>query len=118
MAHEINNPLNGIISNARHALDRKHPTHHQDKVLQIRGESVEIRGRTFVRTIFRDAGPGIPENILGKIINPFFSTKPSGQGAGLGLSISHGIIEAHGGSPRFESVEGEYTKAIVELPAE
>ncbi|MCP4688849.1 MAG: hypothetical protein GY859_12415 [Desulfobacterales bacterium] len=53
-----------------------------------------------------------------KIINPFFSTKPPGRGTGLGLSISRGIIEAHGGKLRFETEEGEYTRAIVDLPAE
>ncbi|MCP4693094.1 MAG: histidine kinase, partial [Desulfobacterales bacterium] len=62
--------------------------------------------------------PGIPGKILDKIINPFFSTKPPGQGTGLGLSISHGLIEAHGGKLRFESVKGEYTMVIVDLPVE
>ncbi|MBE9541099.1 MAG: histidine kinase, partial [Proteobacteria bacterium] len=67
---------------------------------------------------FYDSGAGIPENILDKISNPFFSTKPHGDGTGLGLSISYGIIKKHDGSILFESVEGEYTKAIVDLPVD
>jgi len=44
-----------------------------------------------------DRGCGIPEEVIGKICNPFFSTKPAGQGTGLGLSISHNIVKEHGG---------------------
>ncbi|MCP4693767.1 MAG: PAS domain S-box protein [Desulfobacterales bacterium] len=117
-SHEIQQVFLNLISNARYALGRKFPARHEDKTLEIRGEAVEIQGRKYVRTTFRDAGPGIPEKILDKIINPFFSTKPRGRGTGLGLSISHGIVEAHGGKLWFESVEGEYTKAIVDLPGE
>jgi signal transduction histidine kinase len=51
-------------------------------------------------------------------MNPFFSSKPPGQGTGLGLSISHGIIKDHGGSLSIESVEGEFTRVIIELPAD
>ncbi|MCP4688276.1 MAG: PAS domain-containing protein, partial [Desulfobacterales bacterium] len=117
-AHEIQQVFLNLISNARYALGRKFPARHKDKILEIKGEAVMIQGRQYIRITFRDAGPGIPGKILDKIINPFFSTKPPGQGTGLGLSISHGLIEAHGGKLRFESVEGEYTRVIVDLPVE
>lgn len=51
------------------------------------------------------------------MIDPFFSTKPKGIGTGLGLSISHGIINDHGGNLKIDSVEGKFTKIIIELPA-
>ncbi|HSN09866.1 MAG TPA: ATP-binding protein [Hanamia sp.] len=63
-----------------------------------------------------DNGNGIPENIVDKIFQPFFTTKPTGQGTGLGLSLSYDIIKAHGGEIKVESVEGEGTEFIIQLP--
>jgi signal transduction histidine kinase len=65
----------------------------------------------------KDNGPGIPQNILDKIFQPFFTTKPTGQGTGLGLSLSYDIIKAHGGELKVETTEGEGTTFIVILPA-
>jgi signal transduction histidine kinase len=64
----------------------------------------------------KDNGPGIPEKIRDKIFQPFFTTKPTGQGTGLGLSLSYDIINAHGGEIRLESEEGEGTTFSVILP--
>ena len=66
---------------------------------------------------FFDRGTGIPADIIYKIINPFFSTKPRGEGTGLGLSISHGIVTDHGGELIIDSIEGDYTKIDILLPA-
>ena len=63
-----------------------------------------------------DNGNGIPQNIVDKIFQPFFTTKPTGEGTGLGLSLSYDIIKAHGGEINVESKEGEETKFIVRLP--
>ena len=65
----------------------------------------------------RDNGPGIPPNIIDKIFQPFFTTKPTGQGTGLGLSLSYDIIKAHGGELKVETKEGEGTEFIIQLPA-
>ena len=59
----------------------------------------------------------MPADILDKVMDPFFTTKPRGIGTGLGLSISHGIISDHSGKLMIESAEGEYTKVIIDLPA-
>ncbi len=64
----------------------------------------------------KDNGIGIPENVAGKIFQPFFTTKPTGQGTGLGLSMSYDIIKAHGGEIKVESKEGEGAEFIVQLP--
>jgi signal transduction histidine kinase len=64
----------------------------------------------------RDNGPGIPEKILNKIFNPFFTTKPTGQGTGLGLSLSYDILKAHGGEIKVYSKEGEGSEFIIQLP--
>jgi signal transduction histidine kinase len=64
----------------------------------------------------KDNGPGIPDSIKDKIFQPFFTTKPSGQGTGLGLSLSYDIVKAHGGKLRVESMNGEGADFIIELP--
>ena len=71
------------------------------------GDKVEIS--------VKDNGNGIPEKIKDKIFQPFFTTKPTGQGTGLGLSLSYDIIKAHGGEIRVESKEGEGTEFIIQL---
>ena len=63
-----------------------------------------------------DNGKGIPEKILDKIFQPFFTTKPTGQGTGLGLSLSYDIVKAHGGELKVETIEGAGTTFIIRLP--
>ena len=116
-SREIQQVFLNIISNARYALNKKFPGFHEDKILEIRGENKGIEGKRHVRLTFSDHGVGIPEDIMDKICNPFFSTKPRSEGTGLGLSISHGIIKSHGGRLTFQSVPGEYTRVIIDLPA-
>ena len=73
------------------------------------GDKVEIR--------IRDNGTGIPEDAKDKIFNPFFTTKPSGEGTGLGLSMSHDIIvKQHGGSIDVETEPGLFTEFKIVLP--
>ncbi len=72
------------------------------------GDKVEIR--------VSDNGNGIPQKILDKIFQPFFTTKPTGQGTGLGLSLSYDIVKAHGGEIKVETKEGEGTTFIISLP--
>jgi signal transduction histidine kinase len=64
----------------------------------------------------KDNGAGIPKSILDKIFQPFFTTKPTGQGTGLGLSLSYDIVKAHGGELKVETKEGEGTEFIIVLP--
>ena len=63
-----------------------------------------------------DNGPGIPHHIIDKIFQPFFTTKPTGQGTGLGLSLSYDIVKAHGGELKVETKEGEGTEFIIQIP--
>jgi two-component system, NtrC family, sensor kinase len=72
------------------------------------GRSVQIR--------VSDNGGGIPQKILDKIFQPFFTTKPTGQGTGLGLSLSYDIVKAHGGELKVETKESEGTEFIILLP--
>jgi len=106
-----------IMSNSRFALNEKYPGTHKNKILEIMSEKTTIDNNLWIRTIFLDRGTGIPSKIFDKIMNPFFSTKPGNIGTGLGLSISHGIISEHGGKLMIDSIEGEFAKVTIELPA-
>jgi signal transduction histidine kinase len=66
-------------------------------------------------TEFSQAGNGIPQKALDKIFQPFFTTKPTGQGTGLGLSLSYDIIKSHDGEIKVETKEGEGTEFIIQL---
>jgi len=64
----------------------------------------------------KDNGNGIPQKVLDKIFQPFFTTKPTGQGTGLGLSLSYDIIKAHNGEIKVNTKEGEGTEFVISLP--
>jgi signal transduction histidine kinase len=65
----------------------------------------------------KDNGNGIPPKILDKIFQPFFTTKPTGQGTGLGLSLSYDIVKAHGGELKVETKVGEGSAFVIQLPS-
>jgi signal transduction histidine kinase len=62
-----------------------------------------------------DPDNGIPQNIIDKIFQPFFTTKPTGQGTGLGLSLAYDIIKAHGGEIKVDTKEGEGSEFVIQL---
>jgi signal transduction histidine kinase len=64
----------------------------------------------------KDNGNGIPQNVVDKIFQPFFTTKPTGQGTGLGLSLAYDIVKAHGGEIKVETEEGEGSEFLIQLP--
>ncbi len=107
-----------LINNARDALNQKFKGKDADKLLSITGRTTVNNGNRKVKITFFDQGTGMSDEIVHKIIRPFFTTKPAGAGTGLGLSISHGIIVSHGGDLIIASVPGESTTVDVLLPAE
>ena len=74
-----------------------------------KGDTVEIR--------IRDNGTGIPADVMEKVFNPFFTTKPADKGTGLGLSLSNDIVRQHGGSITPRSEPGEFTEMTISIPA-
>lgn len=115
-SQQIQQVFLNAISNARYALNQKYPKQHDDKILEITAEEIMIDNCPYIKVAFHDHGIGIPANMLYKVTDPFFTTKPRGIGTGLGLSISHSIIKDHGGKLIIDSVEGEFTKVIIILP--
>lgn len=105
-----------IISNSRYALNQKFAGENENKILEIRINTKIADNKHFLQITFYDSGTGISADIMNKVMNPFFSTKPSNVGTGLGLSISHGIISDHEGKLSIDSIKGEFTKIVIELP--
>jgi PAS domain S-box-containing protein len=106
-----------LINNARYSLSKKYLGNHENKILDIKCSEEMIDDSPYVHIIFHDRGMGIPDDKIGKIMDPFFTTKPRGEGTGLGLSICKKIINESGGNIEVESVEGEYTRFVITLPA-
>ena len=94
-------------------------------LIQNAADAIEGKGEVWIKTWMeedsvkfsvRDNGKGIPRNVLSKIFDPFFTTKPVGSGTGLGLTVSHQIIDRHGGKIEVESEVGKGTEFVVTLP--
>jgi two-component system NtrC family sensor kinase len=119
LAHtqQIQQVILNLVSNARYALNERYPERHENKILHIYSELMSEGAVARVRLVFRDLGTGIPAVLLPMVMDPFYTTKPSGQGTGLGLSICHGILKDHGGALKIDSVEGRHTEVAIELPA-
>ncbi len=115
-SHQIPRLFLNLITNARHALNEKYPADDPNKVLLVRGQTMQKEQGQFVQVSVKDYGVGIPEELLSRVMNPFVTTKTSAEGTGLGLSISHEIVQKHGGTLSIDSVHNEYTEVIVELP--
>ena len=110
--------LLNIFTNACYAVHQKHKELGSNYSPTITVSTGSENGKLEIRVW--DNGPGIPEKIRDKIFNPFFTTKPTGEGnTGLGLSISYDIItQEHGGKIKVESNLGEFTEFVISLPKE
>ena len=108
-----------MVNNACYATDEKRRKLEEEGSSERYSPTVLVtsvrKEETAVVTI-RDNGTGMPQEVIEKIFNPFFTTKPTDQGTGLGLAISNDIVRSHGGSIRVQSEDGEYTLMIIELP--
>ena len=114
---DIGRVLQNLILNARYAAEERRLAEeqagkvHEPKVLvstRRLDERLEVR--------VRDNGTGIPDDVVEKMFNPFFTTKPTDKGTGLGLSLCNDIMRGHGGAIRVDTQTGSHTEMIVELP--
>ena len=105
-----------IINNACYSTNQKKKELRDAYFPLLEISTKRLDGRVEVR--IRDNGKGIPQDILEKIFNPFFTTKPAGHGTGLGLSLSYDIVvQEHRGELKVESAEGEFAEFRITLPA-
>jgi two-component system NtrC family sensor kinase len=119
VSQDIGRVLLNLINNAFWAVGQRakgleHGGHYVPKVMV---STKMVNNQIIIKV--SDNGAGIPADILPKIFQPFFTTKPTGEGTGLGLSLSYDIVtKGHGGTIEVESVEGEKTTFVVKLPFE
>ena len=106
-----------LLSNSRYALNERYRETSPYKRIRISSQPVDIDGQEWYRLSVQDWGTGIPQGSLDRLFDPFFTSKPAGQGSGLGLSISYGIIQNHHGRLRVDSLLNKFTEMIVEIPA-
>jgi len=111
---DIGKLLLNIYNNAFYALYEKNKDTDGGYEPTISVASRRVDNKLEIRV--RDNGNGIPLKIRDKIFQPFFTTKPPGNGTGLGLSLSYDIVKAHGGEIKVNTKEGEYSEFIIELP--
>ena len=78
--------------------------------------SQTANGRNTLKVTFEDNGPGIPAEHIERVFDPFFTTKDIGEGTGLGLSVTYGIVKDHRGDIRVESEPGQFTRFVIYLP--
>jgi two-component system NtrC family sensor kinase len=121
MAQDISRVLLNLFNNAFYAVNEKGkqqtkglPTAKASYTPTISVRTKKINNK--VELTVTDNGNGIPQKVIDKIFQPFFTTKPTGEGTGLGLSLSYDIVKAHGGEIKVVTKEGEGSEFIIILP--
>ena len=110
---DIGRVVLNLINNAFYAVNEKKKQQPEGYEPVVSVSTKKIGDKISIKV--KDNGNGIPQKIVDKIFQPFFTTKPTGQGTGLGLSLSYDIIKAHGGELKVETREGEETTFIITL---
>ena len=111
---DIGRVILNLVNNAFYAVHEKAKQNNTGYEPMVEIRTKPIDGKVQITT--KDNGTGIPEHIKEKIFQPFFTTKPTGQGTGLGLSLSYDIVKAHGGELKVATEEGEGSVFIIQLP--
>ena len=111
---DIGRVILNLINNAFYAVTEKKKQLGNGFEPIVSVSTKKVNGKVEIRVV--DNGNGIPQKVIDKIFQPFFTTKPTGQGTGLGLSLSYDIIKAHGGELKVETKEGAGSEFIIQLP--
>jgi two-component system NtrC family sensor kinase len=112
---DIGRVLLNLFNNAFYAVSEKKKAAEGEYEPVVSVDTKRVDRKVEIRV--KDNGVGIPQKVVDKIFQPFFTTKPTGQGTGLGLSLSYDIVKAHGGEIQVQSKENQGTEFTVVLPA-
>src|SRR5512138_2360461 len=113
---DIGRVILNLINNAFYTVTEKKKINQNGYEPRVTVTTLKDNGKIEIK--IKDNGNGIPQKILDKIFQPFFTTKPTGEGTGLGLSLAYDIItKGHGGELKVETKEGEGSEFIIQLPA-
>jgi signal transduction histidine kinase len=115
---DIGRVLLNLINNAFYSVKNAQPVKGEQykPLVCITTRRINTPSGAAAEIVVSDNGNGIPQNIIDKIFQPFFTTKPTGEGTGLGLSLSYDIIKTHGGELKVETSEGKGAAFIIHLP--
>ena len=111
---DIGRVILNLITNAFYVVDEKKKSGVENYEPTVSVSTKKIADKVLISV--KDNGNGIPQKISDKIFQPFFTTKPTGQGTGLGLSLSYDIVKAHGGELKVATKEGEGSEFIIQIP--
>jgi len=111
---DIRRVLMNLYNNAFYAVNEKKKRLGENYEPTVSVSTKRLDNKVEVRV--KDNGSGIPQKVLDKIFQPFFTTKPTGQGTGLGLSLAYDIIKSLGGEIKVETTEGEFSQFVIQLP--
>ncbi len=111
---DIGRVLLNLFNNAFYAVMEKKKQAGKNYEPTVSVSTKKVDGKVAIHV--KDNGTGIPQKVVDKIFQPFFTTKSTGQGTGLGLSLSYDIIKAHGGEIKVETKEGEVAEFIIQIP--
>jgi two-component system, NtrC family, sensor kinase len=111
---DIGRVLLNLYNNAFYAVAEKKKQQSEGYEPTVSVSTKKLNNK--VEISVRDNGNGIPQKVVDKIFQPFFTTKPTGQGTGLGLSLSYDIVKADGGEIRVHTTEGEFAEFVIQLP--
>ena len=107
-----------LLTNGRDSLNQRYPSYDADKTLNVTVRQFEKEGRRWLRITVEDHGSGVPDEIKGRILDPFFTTKDRASGTGLGLAISYGLVKDHHGELSVETELDKYTRFHLDLPVD
>jgi two-component system, NtrC family, sensor kinase len=113
---DIGRVILNLITNAFYAVAEKKKQMDESYHPTVFISTKKLKDKIKIKV--KDNGMGIPEKVAEKIFQPFFTTKPTGQGTGLGLSLSYDIVKAHGGEIKMETKENEGAEFIIQLPVQ
>ncbi|MGL6267413.1 MAG: sensor histidine kinase, partial [Chitinophagaceae bacterium] len=125
ISQDIGRVLLNLINNAFYAVNERSKEQLNDyvptviistRLVQNSKNSLIHQSINSLIISVKDNGNGISQKIVDKIFQPFFTTKPTGQGTGLGLSLSYDIVKAHGGELRVATNEGEGSEFVIQVP--
>ncbi|RYU74787.1 histidine kinase [Hymenobacter persicinus] len=115
VSQEVGRVLLNMFTNAFYAVQQRQRQGEAGYAPEVCVTTRQLPDEVEIRV--RDNGTGMPESVKAKVFQPFFTTKPTGEGTGLGLSLSHDIIvKGHGGTLQVDSQPGQYTEFVITLP--
>jgi signal transduction histidine kinase len=114
VSQDVGRVILNLINNAFYAVAEKKRQLNGNYEPMVSVSTKRLKDKIEVKV--KDNGNGIPQKVMDKIFQPFFTTKPTGQGTGLGLSLSYDIVKAHGGELKVQTKEGEGSVFTIQLP--